>query len=619
MYTWHRTVHTNFTVTGIVVRSDSSNSSSSSSNGSSSADNQKSSAAASGRVPAPETLVFHSTGIKKLVNCNVADGDASSACMFSQIPVTPSLPFSGASCPVYEPTTDCVLFVVNRTAILELDRSNGIRLIAGNQYTGRSCGSGGDGRGAAARFLSISALAPDGLGSVYVADGDRIRKLDLASRRIETLPDSWPEGDCHWVGLAYDGAAHVLMAATQKAVCLIGKSPSSGNSSNTTNANSSKAARSRGGMFSGRRKAAFVHLVAGDWAETAGAQDGEQDGAGAAARFTGITSLLAGADRQLFILDGFTLRIMDPDCFVSTVAVRTAARPTESDKLTPTCLCVLPGGDLAVGSCNIRIIRGQPRPGPSTPALGGRNVRCCPRPLHPSPMAADLHKAITSPSARPPVAAAGSDTAAAAGSAGAAAAGSAGAAADASDGAAAAAAASCSGSGSTVSSAGGALPHLVTVTAGGAARFTVHRHVLKVQSEYFKRLLDPESGFTDSGAAEVSLPDADPDALAWLLTYLYTGEMFVPEELLWPAAALARRLLLPASCTERLQEWLLATVTPATVISDLMWAEQYGLDELALQCKAYLLRNRRYVDMGELVERQPDLAAGLLRELVEGA
>ncbi|GLC41788.1 Ankyrin repeat and BTB/POZ domain-containing protein 1 [Pleodorina starrii] len=619
MYTWHRTVHTNFTVTGIVVRSDSS---SSSSNGSSSADNQKSSAAASGRVPAPETLVFHSTGIKKLVNCNVADGDASSACI-------------GASCPVYEPTIDCVLFVVNRTAILQLDRSNGICLIAGNQYTGRSCGSGGDGRGAAARFLSISALAPDGLGSVYVADGDRIRKLDLASRRVETLPDSWPEGDSPWVGLAYDGAAHVLMAATHTAVCLIGKSPSSGNA-NTTNANSSKAARSRGGMFSRRRKAAFVHLVAGDWAETAGAQDGAADGAGAAARFTGMTSLLAGADRQLFILDGFTLRIMDSDCFVSTVAVRTAARPTESDKLTPTCLCVLPGGDLAVGSCNIRIIRGQPRPGPSTPALGGRNVRCCPRPLHPSPMAADLHKAITSPLARPPVAAAGSDTAAAAGSAGAAAAGSAGAAADGSAGAAAdgsdaaaaagsdaaaaaAAAASCSGSGSTVSSAGGALPHLVTVAAGGAARFTVHRHVLKVQSEYFKRLLDPESGFTDSGAAEVSLPDADPDALAWLLTYLYTGELFVPEELFWPAAALARRLLLPASCTERLQEWLLATVTPATVISDLMWAEQYGLDELALQCKAYLLRNRRYVDMGELVERQPDLAAGLLRELVEGA
>ncbi|GLC76039.1 Ankyrin repeat and BTB/POZ domain-containing protein 1 [Pleodorina starrii] len=104
----------------------------------------------------------------------------------------------------------------------------------------------------------------------------------------------------------------------------------------------------------------------------------------------------------------------------------------------------------------------------------------------------------------------------------------------------------CAASGDSSSGSGGGGGG---ATASGAAIVT-----------YFRRLLDPAGGFADSGEAEVSLAEADPEAFGWLLAYMYTGELHMPYELLRPAADLAGRLLLPAECAADLQARLLAAV-----------------------------------------------------------
>ena len=82
----------------------------------------------------------------------------------------------------------------------------------------------------------------------------------------------------------------------------------------------------------------------------------------------------------------------------------------------------------------------------------------------------------------------------------------------------------------------------------GELQLAAHRAVLSDRSEYFKQLL--QGGFAEAreGAGEVALPEADPDAFAALLCYMYTGELVVPEPLLRPTAELAGRLLMPAAC-----------------------------------------------------------------------
>ncbi|GLC49736.1 Ankyrin repeat and BTB/POZ domain-containing protein 1 [Pleodorina starrii] len=118
----------------------------------------------------------------------------------------------------------------------------------------------------------------------------------------------------------------------------------------------------------------------------------------------------------------------------------------------------------------------------------------------------------------------------------------------------------------------------------GQRVFLAHRSALASRSEYFRRLLDPAGGFADSGEAEVSLAEADPEAFGWLLAYMYTGELHMPYELLRPAADLAGRLLLPAECAADLQARLLAAVvTPGSVVSELIWAARHDMTDLVPQ------------------------------------
>ncbi|GLC59102.1 Ankyrin repeat and BTB/POZ domain-containing protein 1 [Pleodorina starrii] len=553
----------------------------------------------------PETLLFTAGGVYTIdgpVDVGSPSGPSNQGPPLvpsAQLPL--STPLSDARCAAHEPTSDCVLFALGSAAIGHLDGRNGVSLIAGNQYTKRGSGVGGSGgggdgagSGTAARFYNITALVPDGKGSVYVGDHDRIRRLHVASRQVTTLPGSAPGSVANsaWVGLSYDAEADHLLAATEKAVCIVehaataaaGDSGSSGAAAaagGAADAGGNGAAASGGGSGGGM---AAVRLVAGDWQAA-----GFVDAAGTAARFTEIAGILAGADRRLYILDGGMLRVLEgpgSGYFVSTALTGTYTGAT------PSCLSFLPPVSLAIGyagNTSMSVISG-PRVGPSSPALGGYSTSSLQR-QGPSAAAIQLHKALVaapSPPSQPStsVDAGGADDNAKSGGEG-----------------------------------GAELGIGVTVRVGGGVRFLAHRAALTSRSDYFRQLLDPDGGFADSGAArgEVSLPEAHPEAFSWLLVYMYGGELYVPYELLHPAAELATRLLMPAECTAQLQEWLLAAVTPGSVVSELIWAERCGMAELVPRLKAYLLWHRLEVTfgdaVGELAARCPDLAASLLKEM----
>ncbi|GLC45632.1 Ankyrin repeat and BTB/POZ domain-containing protein 1 [Pleodorina starrii] len=464
----------------------------------------------------PEALLFEGYRIIQVVVGRIEVDGANK----SSLPLRASL--CNARCPAYEPTSDCVLFADNDTAILQLDRSNAVSLVAGNLFTDRSGGANSDRCGKDARFLKIAALAPDGQGSVYIADSDRIRKLDVASRQVTTLPGTNPPRGT-WVGLSYDIAAGVLWAATDRAVCVVDVAAAGG------------------------------------------------DGGGS------IAAIMACADRRLLVLDDTMLRDVGANNIVNTVADVELYGYTGIPNMDqvpqlngPQCLGILPQGDLAVGYGEyyyVNVISGL-QLGPCIPQFR-RSIAAATSSQQHSQALVELHKVLTAQSASP----------------------------------------------------AGDLDSTVTVRVdgggGGRRVFLAHRSVLAARSEYFRRLLDPAGGFADSGEAEVALEDADPEAFSWLLAYMYTGELHMPDELLRPAAELAGRLLMPADCSTKLVR-LLATVTPGSVVSELIWAAQHDMAELVARLKAYLVRHRKVVacdKLGELVARFPDMAASLTREL----
>ncbi|KAG2493324.1 hypothetical protein HYH03_008459 [Edaphochlamys debaryana] len=141
-------------------------------------------------------------------------------------------------------------------------------------------------------------------------------------------------------------------------------------------------------------------------------------------------------------------------------------------------------------------------------------------------------------------------------------------------------------------------PGTVTVRVGGRA-FPAHRSVLAAGSEYFARLLAPGGGFAESGAAELLTP---------------------PPELLRPTAALAGRLLMGGGAVAALTERLAAAATPASVLSDLAWADAHGMTDLAGQLRAYAARKRKAVELDgleQLAEQSPKQAAKLMKALAD--
>ncbi|KAG2500325.1 hypothetical protein HYH03_001901 [Edaphochlamys debaryana] len=155
----------------------------------------------------------------------------------------------------------------------------------------------------------------------------------------------------------------------------------------------------------------------------------------------------------------------------------------------------------------------------------------------------------------------------------------------------------------------------------GDRRFPVHRAILGARSPYFRQRL--EGGFADGAAAELSLPDADPDAFALVLRWLYTGAVDIPPPLAPAVAELADRLLLPELCSDA-QAVVLSGVSAETVVGCLLWAERLGgsFARLLSQLKAWCAEHGEEVvatapeSLEQLSARNPKLAAGLMADLL---
>ncbi|GLC45273.1 ubiquitin-specific protease ubp15 [Pleodorina starrii] len=158
----------------------------------------------------------------------------------------------------------------------------------------------------------------------------------------------------------------------------------------------------------------------------------------------------------------------------------------------------------------------------------------------------------------------------------------------------------------------------LTLIAAGGRSFPVHRAVLAARCEFFKTMLTSNVGDAAS-ARERSLPDADPDALALLLRYIYCGVLDECErDLMKPAVELADFLRLVEACGE-LQRRLLGTVTQDTVAEDLLWAEgrddEDTLTDLVIVCVHEFAATGADAIADVLSERSPKLLARLFKQL----
>ncbi|GLC40164.1 hypothetical protein PLESTF_001318400 [Pleodorina starrii] len=126
----------------------------------------------------------------------------------------------------------------------------------------------------------------------------------------------------------------------------------------------------------------------------------------------------------------------------------------------------------------------------------------------------------------------------------------------------------------------------------GVRRFRCHRLILSARCLYFRRLFT--GGSADSGARQVVLQDADPDAFELLLRYMYTGDMTFPPHLMRAVAELANKLLLP-KVVHHVHRRLLAAAQPAGVVADMLWAHQQGFQELLGGLKDWYLRHQAEV------------------------
>ncbi|GLC52306.1 Ankyrin repeat and BTB/POZ domain-containing protein 1 [Pleodorina starrii] len=500
-----------------------------------------------GNSSGSQTLILLDGEIRELLE--VSDGNSASGVKKFRLsehrrPVAGTYDCGTAA--VYEPTSDSIFFVDSRgLSIKRLDRDNNISLVAGSEARAGSV----DGRGGKALFKHISSLAADGKGNVFVADGcgreSCIRVLRVRTGEVVTLRGSEPSRvESYWRALSYDAAAGVLVAATATVVCHV---------------------LVYGSENSSLGLCAAMRLVAGSWE-----RETVDEGSVEKARFVDIATILAGRDSRVLVLDMISektaVHMMEADGTVRRVATFDFFCGNTHN------MAVLAGGELALcvkwatngidrGKYSVAIISGDSSFVPSSEALAGL------RPLAP-PADVSARTALPDLLAVPT---------------------------------------SGGGEGSEGDSgSSGARSPLVTVRVAGGKAFVAHRSVLAARSEYFKTQLAEGGGFGDSGAAEVTLEGAHPEAFGHLLSYSYTGLLDVPDELLRPAAELAGRLLLPADCIAQLTVQLLAAATPETVIGDLVWAVQHGMTELVQRLKAYLLRHRK-----AMVVAGPQVQVGL--------
>ncbi|EFJ46675.1 hypothetical protein VOLCADRAFT_105424 [Volvox carteri f. nagariensis] len=257
-----------------------------------------------------ETLVFLQDEIRELIikGGHGTDGQQNSrtySLSNEQLRVAGQL--SDACLPIYEPTTDSILFVEKGTAIKRLDSDNVISLVAGCETESGNK----DGCGWMARFQEITALMADGKGSIYVSDYSNgqcsLRVLLIWTGHVCTLKARGrvlglgPK----WRALSYDVEANMMVGASTTAIYHM---------------------TPYGSELHCPEPPVVMRLVAGNGRDKEEEEDGSGvDGKGMKARFKSIYAIHAASNSRVLVVDSagkdkVNLRVVDADGTVRTVA-----------------------------------------------------------------------------------------------------------------------------------------------------------------------------------------------------------------------------------------------------------------------------------------------------------
>ncbi|KAG2490852.1 hypothetical protein HYH03_010770 [Edaphochlamys debaryana] len=138
----------------------------------------------------------------------------------------------------------------------------------------------------------------------------------------------------------------------------------------------------------------------------------------------------------------------------------------------------------------------------------------------------------------------------------------------------------------------------------GGRTFHAHRSILTARSKYFSSRLAGD--FVEGRARVLDLPDADPDALALVLKWVYTGAVDVPPGKVQAVVELADRLEL-LQLGEELQKRVLAGVDAETVVDALLWADARQFQVLRERLLSWFLGHQ-----GAVIEAAPDSVKRLM-------
>jgi len=140
-------------------------------------------------------------------------------------------------------------------------------------------------------------------------------------------------------------------------------------------------------------------------------------------------------------------------------------------------------------------------------------------------------------------------------------------------------------------------PKLVDVTLGAGGRdFPCHRAVLALCSLYFRSMFSGD--FVESIGARVELRDVDPDVLAVLLDFAYTGKLTINQGNVEGLVRTSSQLQFQAVrtvCSRYLQHQIDAT----NCLGILEFGEMHGCPEVVAKAWGFLLENFDAVQRGE--------------------
>lgn len=140
-------------------------------------------------------------------------------------------------------------------------------------------------------------------------------------------------------------------------------------------------------------------------------------------------------------------------------------------------------------------------------------------------------------------------------------------------------------------------PNLVDVTLSAGGRdFPCHRGIMALCSPYFHSMFSGD--FVESIATRVELPDVDPDVLATLLDFAYTGKLTINQgnvEGLMCTSSQLQFQTVQAVCSRYLQH----QIDASNCLGIQEFGDIHGCPEVVAKAKAFLLGNFEAVQQHE--------------------